>query len=121
MNIIIAGSRGITDIKQVEKAMKYALEQWGIQESDITSIFSGCATGVDRLGEKYASERSIPIEKYPALWDEYGKPAGIIRNILMAGEADALVAVWDGESRGTKHMISAMQCLNKEVVVHSER
>jgi hypothetical protein len=36
----------------------------------------------------------------------------------MAQYADALVAVWDGESRGTDHMIGEMQKLGKPVSVH---
>lgn len=38
-------------------------------------------------------------------WDLDGKSAGFKRNVKMAEYADALVAFWDGSSRGTKHMI----------------
>lgn len=31
--------------------------------------------------------------------------AGIMRNAVMADNADALIAYWDGISRGTKNMI----------------
>lgn len=36
-----------------------------------------------------------------------GKKAGIFRNIAMAEYAHALIAFWDGESKGTAHMIQA--------------
>ena len=44
------------------------------------------------------------------LWTEVFKSRdsqqiGYIRNEEMAKNADALVAFWDGESHGTKHMI----------------
>ena len=42
---------------------------------------------------------------FPADWDKYGKRAGYLRNVQMAEYADALLAFWDGESRGTKNMI----------------
>jgi hypothetical protein len=35
----------------------------------------------------------------------------------MAEYADRLVAIWDGESRGTKSMIEAMERLGKMVCV----
>ena len=43
--------------------------------------------------------------RFPADWDKYGKAAGYKRNGEMARNADALIAFWDGKSRGTKHMI----------------
>lgn len=42
---------------------------------------------------------------YPADWKKYGRRAGSIRNIEMAQNAEALLAVWDGISSGTRHMI----------------
>ncbi|MFD1444284.1 hypothetical protein [Thermoactinomyces vulgaris] len=49
--------------------------------------------------------RGHKIARYPAEWKKYGKKAGPLRNAKMAENADALVAFWDGKSRGTKDMI----------------
>ena len=68
-------------------------------------MLSGTARGVDQAGEKWAVSRDIPVERYPADWTYYGKQAGYRRNEQMAEKAEALIAVWDGSSRGTKHMI----------------
>jgi len=46
------------------------------------------------------------LSYFYADWKNLGKSAGIKRNEVMASYADALVAVWDGKSPGTKHMIS---------------
>lgn len=35
----------------------------------------------------------------------------------MAGYADALIAIWDGKSRGTAHMIETMKKLGKPTFV----
>lgn len=109
MKTIIAGSRGITDYQTV----------WGaIIDSGIyvTEVVSGGAKGVDLCGEKYASKHSIPIIKFIPDWSK-GKRAGIDRNNKMAEYADALVAVWDGVSRGTEHMINAARKRGLEVFV----
>lgn len=98
MKVIIAGSRSITDYSVVAEAV----EKSGFE---ITEVVSGCAGGVDRLGEKWAKNHKIPIKKFPAQWSKYGKSAGYVRNGAMARYADALIAVWDGVSRGTKHMM----------------
>ena len=59
----------------------------------------------DTLGKRYAEEHDIPVMSFPADWNKYKKAAGYIRNQEMAQHADALVAFWDGQSRGTKNMI----------------
>lgn len=98
MRTIIAGSRSITDYK----AVKSAIESCGWKPS---VVLSGCANGVDILGEKWAKENGIPVESYPADWKLFGRSAGKVRNSVMATKAEALVAVWDGRSPGTEHMI----------------
>lgn len=97
MRVIVAGSRTIRDRVLVDKAIKDS-------GFEITELVSGCAQGVDQLGEWWANRNKIPIRKFPAVWS-MGRSAGIQRNIQMANYAEALIAVWDGTSRGTKHMI----------------
>lgn len=68
-------------------------------------IVSGTARGADELGERYAAERGLPVKRFPADWDQYGRSAGYKRNAQMAEYADAAVIFWDEISRGSKHMI----------------
>ena len=98
MRTIIAGSRDITDIAYVV----WAIEAAGWLPS---VVISGAARGVDRLGEQWAECCEILIERFPANWQQYGKAAGHIRNAEMADHAEALIAIWDGKSPGTKGMI----------------
>ena len=81
-------------------------------------VVSGTAKGADTWGEVWASMNKIAIKRYPAQWDVYGKGAGPIRNALMADNADGLVAVWDGESHGTKNMIETAEKRGLRVFVH---
>ena len=98
MKTIIAGGRNITNYSYVEQAILQS-------EFIISEIVSGCARGADTLGEKYAIKNNVALKKFPADWDNLGKKAGHVRNCQMGDYADALIALWDGESRGTKHMI----------------
>lgn len=68
-------------------------------------IVCGKARGADTFGERYGKKNGYEVREFPALWDIEGKSAGYRRNVRMAENADALVAFWDGESRGTGHMI----------------
>ena len=97
MRVIIAGGRDFDNWL----LLCNVLDGYG----NITQIVSGAARGADQMGERYAQGRSLPVARFPANWDLYGKRAGFLRNVEMANNADALVAFWDGSSRGTKHMI----------------
>ncbi len=112
MRVIIAGSRGITDYVQVLIAV-------GMSKFDVTTVVSGCAKGVDTLGEEYAEDCNIPVDRYPANWAVNGRAAGAIRNEQMARNADALIAVWDGRSPGTKNMIKIAKALGLKVYIHN--
>lgn len=101
MKTIIAGSRTITD----REVLSYHLGQIVPDDLHITEVVSGTANGVDQLGEQWADGWDIPIKRFPANWDKYGKRAGYIRNEEMAKYAEACVIFWDGESNGTRNMI----------------
>ncbi len=112
MKTIIAGSRDLKDYEVVCKAMADFGEE-------VTEVVSGKARGADALGEQWAKMRRIPIKPFPADWDAHGKAAGPIRNRQMAAYAEALVAIWDGKSSGTKNMID--EARKKGLVVHIHR
>jgi len=111
MKTIIAGGRDLARPRLVEAAM----EDCPWQPSEIVS---GAARGIDRMGEEWAGEREIPVKQFPADWDTHPKSAGPIRNRQMAKYADALVAIWDGKSRGTKNMIEEAKRKNLEIHIH---
>lgn len=111
--VIIAGSRHIANIDAIVDA---------VNESSFTviEVVSGCAKGVDTLGEEWARQFGCSIKRFHADWKninssdaliginsyrKYNVFAGYQRNEKMAEYADALIAVWDGKSNGTKHII----------------
>lgn len=100
MRVIIAGTRTITDYDIV----KQAIIESGFT---ITEIVCGLAKGPDILGEQYSKENNIPVTYFPADWKGFGKAAGHIRNEQMGDYTigGGLIAIWDGQSRGTRHMI----------------
>lgn len=98
MNVIIAGSRDIT--------LSPIIMDFFVQRSGITvdSVICGMARGMDLSGRLWAVHKNIPVIEMPANWDTFGKSAGYRRNQAMADCADALILIWDGESRGSGHM-----------------
>jgi hypothetical protein len=115
MKVIIAGSRSIIEMKHVETGISLA----GFV---ISEVVCGEATGVDTLGKVWARQNNIAIKSFRPNWyplGVYNKLAGFERNEEMGDYADALCAIHDGVSGGTKHMIKFMKSLNKPVFVYN--
>lgn len=112
LKVVIAGSRKITEnyYKDLLRAIKNS-------QFEITEVVSGCAIGVDRMGERYATSKNIPIKRFPADWTYHGKAAGPIRNSAMAAYCDAAIILYDGSSPGTKNMIECMRKQEKPYYV----
>jgi hypothetical protein len=109
MKVIIAGSRDFDDYNELCMFCDHVLQN----QTDI-EIVSGTAKGADQLGERYAIERGYKITRFPADWDK-GRSAGYIRNEEMAKYGDALIAFWNGMSKGTEHMINLAKQYNLKI------
>lgn len=111
MKTIIAGSRTIN---------KRAILMDAIDSCPfpITSVVSGHANGADTLGEWYSEYANLPLEIFPAMWNEHGRSAGFKRNMDMANNAEALLVLWDGRSSGTRHMINIAKVKGLKVHIH---
>ena len=112
MKLIVAGGRELVDYELVKKTITIVQNKIGKFE-----LVCGEARGADNLGKRYALENGLIIHSFPADWDKYKKSAGYIRNKQMAEFADALVAFWDGVSKGTKHMIDLANTNNLKIIV----
>lgn len=111
MKTIIAGSRSITDKAAIFRLLDEL--PW-----IPTEVVSGTAAGVDSIGEEWAAARDIPVTRFPAEWNKFGKRAGYIRNTSMSHYAKGLVLFWDGVSRGSAHMLLEAQRRNLKIVLH---
>ena len=116
--IIVAGGRDFDNYILLSETLDSVLERYTVSEA---VIVSGCCQGADTLGERYAKEHGIPVVRFPADWQAYGKAAGPIRNRKMAEYASegegVLVAFWDGGSRGTASMIRLAEKFGLETII----
>lgn len=133
--LVVAGSRGITQYKDVWQGIVDS-KFWHLHRERLV-IVSGMAPGVDRLGVEFARRNGLKWDEMPADWDnlsapgaiikynKWGNPynanAGFTRNIEMGKSAQGLCAIWDGVSPGTKQMIDWSYANGKDVHVHIVR
>lgn len=112
LKLVIAGSRNLTP--KFTDGIYTAFEIFGINEDDyeygIELVTGGCPTGVDAWVKDWWRPTIFQAD-----WNKHGKAAGPIRNKEMANYGDALLLIWDGESRGSKNMKEEMLKLKKPI------
>ena len=126
IRIIIAGGRDFNNFdlmcNSVNSLRKNILSV-KYKDAVRTCIVSGKAKGADTLGEEYGLKEGLLVYEFPADWVGLGKRAGFIRNETMGNFAieddnyGVLIAFWDGQSKGTKHMIDYAYKCNLEVFI----
>lgn len=112
--IIIAGGRDFDDYSLLQSKCLPIIERL-MADYDVI-IMSGHAKGADMLGERFTEEHGLKLKVYPADWKAHYRSAGFRRNEQMGDIANGLIAFWNGESHGTKHMIEYAR--SKEVDVN---
>lgn len=120
--LIVAGSRKFEDYELLRRSV----DEFLARHPGPVEIVSGKAKGADTLGERYADDRELHVEPFPAGWKEdvppgmtYNPSAGPIRNRQMAEYATHLIAFWDGNKQrsGTWNMICTARKLGLYVEI----
>lgn len=118
VKIVIAGSRTFDNYLMLRQKMSWVEDQLTAREPFVEiEVFDGGAMGADHYGRKWAEKCGYKVHEYPADWKQFGKSAGYIRNEEMANDCDMVVVFWDGESKGTKHMMELAKKYEKPLVV----
>ncbi len=107
MKVAIIGSRHL----QVDDLSVYL-------PSNTTAIIGGGAKGIDTCAGRFAENNGIPfIEMRPA-YERYGRAAPLVRNREIVLSADHVLAFWDGQSKGTHHVIELCRTLGKPITIY---
>lgn len=103
--LLVAGSRSFAHWSQ-EKMNDLLSQASSCLDMTFDRIMEGGAPGVDTKSRYWAQGKGYPVETVPAQWDLFGKSAGYKRNVEMVEAADAVIIIWDGKSKGTKHTLN---------------
>lgn len=103
MNLGIFGSRTFTNYPLFCSILSQVLAKQVVVGPSI--IVSGGAKGVDSLARQWAIDNGRGILEFFPQWEKNGKAAGMIRNRQIRQWSTHGIAIWDGESKGTKDMI----------------
>jgi len=106
MKLAIIGSRNI----HIDDLSPYV-------PADCDEIISGGARGVDTCAAEYARVHGLKLTEILPDYQKFGRAAPIVRNRAIVEAADAVVALWDGSSRGTKSVIDFCKKTSKPCLV----
>ena len=109
--LMLTGSRSI-------ESMSVIVDAFNLCPFDPDKVIHGGADGVDSLGDTYCSISGIETISREPKYEKYGSRAPLERNTEMVKEADAVLAVWDGESNGTRDSIQKALESNTDIFVH---
>lgn len=113
IKLSIVGSRSITDDKFVNRILNCYKFMFGLP----IKVISGGAKGIDSIGEAWADKLNIEKQIFLPDWDNNGKAAGFIRNEDIIKNCDICLAIWDGESHGTKNDFDLCEKYQKPLLV----
>lgn len=99
MRLLVTGGRGYDDRDAVYAALDPYLAQHGLS----LIVIQGGATGADRLAKEWCKDRGVHYAQVDALWDNYSKSAGPMRNEAMLLLQPHEVLAFPG-TVGTPHM-----------------
>ena len=119
IKVAIIGGRNVTDFideSRAKKLIHHFLDLlYTINKYEKVIIVSGGAKGADSIAGEYARENDIELIEYLPDWKRYGKRAGFVRNHDIINTCDIVLAIWDTESKGTKHSIELALKQNKPI------
>ncbi len=108
MKIAIIGSRNLT----VTDFRPYI-------PSVCTEIVSGGAKGIDTCARRWAEAHGLAVTEFLPDYQRYGRGAPMVRNRLIVDYADAVLAFWDGKSKGTDYTVKYARKKGKPVALIS--
>lgn len=116
LRVLVTGSRSHWEYDLVACFVQHLIETYPRD----TIFISGGAAGVDALAHHILSEkyrRKTEVYKVTAEdWEILKGAAGFARNWKMVMRCNRVAALWDGESRGTKHTMEIAKRLGKPVL-----
>jgi len=108
LKAIVAGSRELPDSLATVALAHFQSIVDGFGYGELEAVISGGAPGPDRWAMTWAKNHlQVGLEMHYPDYTKHGKRAPLVRNKEMAASGDVLIAFWDGQSRGTRHMINA--------------
>ncbi len=102
MKLLIVGSRKIKEFDLTPYI-----------STDVDTIISGGASGIDTLAECYADSHRISKYIIRPRYELYGRAAPLKRNEQMVDMADEVLIIWDGQSKGAQYTIKYSEKVNK--------
>ena len=94
--VAVVGSRGVEHCHELTWRLRELHEA-----GRVARVVSGGAVGVDAQAAAWAAAAGVPCTEHRPDYHAHGAGAPLVRNLAVVRDADLVLVVWDGASRGT--------------------
>ena len=113
MNIGVVGNRSFDDYELMEETLSKFIKEHRPTE---VVIVSGGSTGIDELAERFAIKNRYQSLMFYPNYEEYGRTARSIRNILIVANSEIIFVFWNGVGKGTHPTIDMAEKMNVPII-----
>jgi hypothetical protein len=118
LKLAIYGSTSIKNPLLLDEVFK-ALEENNVIKAgeELEYVAEMEFTLIARRAKELAKKHNWKVSRFKADWNKNGNIAGKIRDREIIDYADALIALWDGESKGVKSVMDYAVTTSKPVLL----
>lgn len=113
--VVVTGSRFWIEYQPIKSELDELLEE----HRGELCVAHGDASGADSFADYWCRQNGVPVARFPALWQYFGRAAGVLRNEAMLEVFNpCLVLAFHADlqkSTGTKHCIESARKRNIKV------
>ena len=115
MKLAFQGSRSLKEYKEeVSEIIKAEIEKYNPE----VVITSGEPDGVCRLTQQYCRRNGITLKLYHSNFKKYARGMWYYRSEAIINDADYIVLIHDGKSKGTQNELDMVIKFNKPYTYH---
>lgn len=112
--VLVCGGRDFGHTPEEQLLFQEAMALYAGAKPEV--IIHGCAQGADTLADHWAEKRTIPVLRFRAEWDIWGKAAGPMRNSKMLVNGKPTLAIAFPGGNGTADMVEKARKAGVRVV-----
>lgn len=118
MKTAVVGSKSVTDFQIIKDVINKPINLF---EWKITEIVIGGVDYCDLGAALWARQNKVPIRIFQPNWKQWGKRAGLMRNIEIVNYADAIIILCEEDVEAFRNLINMAREKHRKIYLYHLR